>query len=74
MSEQTSNLVEISALWKNTSKNGDTYLSGYMGSSKLLVLKNQFKSKDNEPDYRVYVAPNPKNQQRDETGGDNAPF
>jgi uncharacterized protein (DUF736 family) len=57
MSDQKSNLCEIFALWKNTSKNGDTYLSGTMGNSKILVLKNTRKEADNQPDYRVFVAP-----------------
>lgn len=57
MSDQKeSNLVEIFALWKNTSKSGETYLSGRLGSSRVLVLKNNYKENDNQPDYRVFVA------------------
>lgn len=57
MSDQKeSNLVEIFALWKNTSKSGETYLSGKLGSSRVLVLKNNYKENDNQPDYRVFVA------------------
>jgi len=59
MSDQK--LCEIFALWKNTSKNGDTYLSGTMGNSKILVLKNNNKEKENQPDYRVFVAPKENN-------------
>ena len=56
MSDQKeNNLVEIFALWKNTSKSGETYLSGKMGNSRVLVLKNNYKETDNQPDYRVYV-------------------
>ena len=53
-----SNLVEVCALWKQESKAGDMYLSGSLSkNTKVLVLKNSFKAKDNEPDYRIYLAP-----------------
>lgn len=56
MSEQKeSNLTEIFALWKNTSKSGETYLTGKLGNARLLVLKNNYKEADNQPDYRVFV-------------------
>lgn len=62
-----SNLVEMCALWKQESKSGDTYLSGSLNkNTKVLVLKNNFKSKDSEPDYRVYFAPKPRDT---ESGG-----
>lgn len=60
--KQESNLTEIAALWKNESKSGEMYLGGYLGNSKLLILKNNYKEKENEPDYRVYVAPKAKTE------------
>lgn len=68
MAEQKeSKLVELFALWKNTSQSGETYLSGNLGNnSKVLVLKNNRKEEgDNQPDYRVFVAP----KERDSNGG-----
>lgn len=62
--QQQSNLCEIFALWKNTSKNGDTYLTGTMGNSRILVFKNNQKEAENQPDYRVFVA----TKSRDENG------
>ena len=32
-----------------------------MGNSKILVLKNNNKEKENQPDYRVFVAPKENN-------------
>ena len=65
-----SNLVEVCALWKQESKSGDTYLSGSLSkNTKVLVLKNSFKSKDNEPDYRIYLAPKLRDGQAPEGGG-----
>ena len=67
MSDQKeSNLIEIFALWKNTSKNGDTYLTGKMGNARVIVLKNNFKDADNQSDYRVFVS---KNEQENNGGG-----
>jgi len=67
MAEQReSKLVELFALWKNTSQSGETYLSGNLGNSKVLVLKNNRKEQgDNQPDYRVFVAP----KERDQNNG-----
>ena len=67
MAEQReSKLVELFALWKNTSQSGETYLSGNLGNSKVLVLKNNRKEPgDNQPDYRVFVA----HKERDQNSG-----
>ena len=56
--QKENNLVEIFALWKNTSKSGETYLTGKMGNGRVLVLKNNYKEADNQPDYRVYITKN----------------
>jgi len=48
-------LISFGGLWKNTSKSGKTYLSGYFGDAKLMIFPNK---SDNEkaPDYKVYIA------------------
>jgi|TARA_Y100000310_G_scaffold124782_1_gene123585 uncharacterized protein (DUF736 family) len=66
-----SNLVEVCALWKQESKAGDMYLSGSLSkNTKVLVLKNSFKAKDNEPDYRVYLAPKDRKPEGETGGGE----
>ena len=69
-------LIEIAVLWKNKSKKGEIYLSGYLGNAILLVFKNQFKEKDNQPDYKVYVAPKKNKDKNNLTSRDdsNIPF
>jgi len=52
---QKSNLLEITGLWANKSKNGETYYSGYMGKSAILIFKNQYKTEDKHPDLRMFV-------------------
>lgn len=55
-------LVKIGALWVGADKKGNPQLTGKMGDARLLVLKNNFKERDNQPDYVVYVT---KNERRD---------
>ena len=49
--------TRLTGLWKNKDKNGKTYLSGSLGLARLLVLPNDFKKKDSDPDYTVLLVP-----------------
>lgn len=51
-------MIQISGMWVNHTKDGEMYLSGYMGNAKLLLFKNKY-SQDNEnaPQWVLYVAP-----------------
>ena len=52
-----SDLIKVGGLWKNQDKNGNDYFSGYFTyGTKLLVMTNSYKDKDNDPDYMVYIA------------------
>jgi len=53
-------MIKITSLWKNKSKSGTEYLSGYLGDSKIMVFPNGYKKEDKHPDYVVYIAPNKK--------------
>ncbi len=55
--------VELGALWKRKAKSdGQVYLAGHLKVGdgdeaqqvKVVVFSNKNKSKDNQPDYRVY--------------------
>ena len=49
-------LVKIGGLWKNKDKNGNDYFSGnFTYGTKMLVMTNTFKDKENAPDYMVYI-------------------
>ena len=49
-------LVKIGGLWKNQDKNGNDYFSGnFTYGTKMLVMSNTFKDKENDPDYMVYI-------------------
>lgn len=53
--------TRLTGLWKNTGKDGKTFLSGNLsGVARLLVLPNSHKRAETDPDYHVYVVPNEK--------------
>ena len=58
-------MIEVSGLWLNKDKNGNQYMSGSCGKVKYLVMKNTFKTEgSNEPDYRLLVAENTKEEDK----------
>lgn len=62
--------TKLTGLWKNTNKQGQTFLSGSLGLAKLLVLPNGFKKNDKDPDYlAVLVTPEKKAQTDAPLGG-----
>jgi len=63
MENEKSSMLEITGLWANKSKNGDTYYSGYMGKSAILIFKNNYKTEDKHPDLRMFVAEGKKKEE-----------
>lgn len=56
-----SKFVEVGALWIRE-KNGKQYLSGKLkvalaANSPLIIFKNDYKNKENQPDYKVSGLP-----------------
>ncbi len=60
-------MIKITGLWKGKDKKGNPYFSGYMGNAKVLIFKNTYKEKDNQPDYNMFIAP--KKEQAQGSGG-----
>ncbi len=59
-----SDLIKLGGLWEGKDKNGNKYFSGGLTyGTKLLVMSNSFKEKENEPDYIVYIAKKEKEQE-----------
>ena len=57
-------LIKIGGLWEGKDKNGNKYFSGsFTYGTKLLVMSNSFKEKDNEPDYIVYLTKKEKQEE-----------
>lgn len=57
-------MTKLTGVWKNTDKNGNTYLSGSLTPiTNLLIMPNSFKKDgDKSPDYFVYLAPREKQE------------
>ena len=58
--KKDNSFIEISGLWEGKTKAGDVYLSGYMGSAKIMIFRNTYKDKENQPDYKLFVTKNEK--------------
>ena len=65
-----SDLHEFIALWENTSKNGETYMTGRLGNARVVFFRNGHKDKDSQPDWRGYTTP-PKNREQESNGNGN---
>ena len=63
-----STMVKITGLWQNEDKKGNKYLSGSMGSAKVLIFKNNYKEQDKHPDYIMYLAPQKKKEEKSDDG------
>lgn len=56
-------MVSLCGLWIKKDKNGNTYMTGKLGSANIMVMKNKYKKEDKHPDYKILVAnPKPKNE------------
>lgn len=64
--DKENQLIELAALWLNEAKDGSKYMSGKINGLNVLVFKNKFKEKDNQPDYRIYLAKAEKKEASDE--------
>lgn len=50
-------MLNITGLWENTSKAGETYYSGNLGNVKILVYKNNKKEPGSkQPDWNLCIA------------------
>lgn len=55
--------IELMALWEQTSRAGNTYLTGKLGSARIIAFRTTNKRNDREPDWRIYVeAPKPREE------------
>jgi len=58
-----SEMVKLTGLWKQKDKEGKSFLTGNLNPiSKVLVLQNNYKKNDTEPDYFLYLTQNEKKQ------------
>lgn len=71
-------MQELGAIWKRKSKKGDTYLSGILnmpwGKMKIVCFLNDKKTKDNQPDFRMFLSEDERPRQEDVAGRDDMGF
>lgn len=49
-------MIQLSGMWVNFTKDGEQYLTGYMGNAKLVMFKNKYSSEnENAPQWILYV-------------------
>jgi len=49
-------MINVMGLWENTDKNGNKYLTGNLGSVRVLIFRNTYKKGEREPDYNLSVS------------------
>lgn len=58
-------MINIGGLWKHKSKkDGKSYLQGSINGAKLLVFPNQNKTKENQPDYNMFLVEKEKQEDK----------
>jgi hypothetical protein len=67
--EGKTSLLRVMGLWENTDKRGNKYLSGNIGSLRVMIFSNSFKQGEREPDYILYVS----QRSQDERSGGQTP-
>ena len=61
--------ISLGGLWANQMKDGSTYFSGSLGQGKIVIFPNGYKTKDTDPDYKMYLTP----KQKKEDSSNSAP-
>lgn len=55
-------MVRLMGLYKHKTENS-VYVTGKLGSARIVILKNEYKDSDTSPDYIMYIkSNNPENQ------------
>ena len=63
----SSHLIRLTGLWRSESRQGDTFLAGNISpTSKLLILPNNRKQRESDPDWIAYLAPPEERQDREQ--------
>jgi len=57
--------VRLTGLWKNEGQDGKPYLAGSLGGGRMMVFPNERKTKEQDPDFVVYLVP----AEKKENGG-----
>ena len=50
-------MMKVTGLWANKARDGKTYLSGTLGSMRVLIFPNLYKEEEKHPSHIMYFAP-----------------
>lgn len=64
-------IIQVTGLWENIDKTGNTYYRGTMGRCAIFIFKNKNKRNDNDPDYYLNFAKVKPRESRDQNAVSN---
>lgn len=68
-------MIELTGLWEKRDKNGNTFFVGSLGGTSVMIFKNNKKSKDSQPDWRVYLSEREfEKKSQEQSSDDELPF
>ena len=60
-----SEIINITGMWKNKSKDGTEYLKGSLGYADIMIFPNKNRQNDKSPHYTLCMAPKKKKEDED---------
>jgi len=48
-------MLKLCGLWKNKKHDGELFLAGNLGGTRVVVMANKFKSEDTHPDWIIFL-------------------
>ena len=69
-------LLPVTGLWVHEDKNGEKYFAGSLrkGGIKVLIFKNAYAEKENDPQYKMYFAPAGERRKEQPAQDEDLPF
>jgi len=57
--------IKLTGLWKNQLEDGTEFLTGTLGSARISIWPNGYKTEDKHPDLNMYLEERPKKERVD---------
>lgn len=61
-------MIQLAALWKKESREGQLYYQGKLGNGRLLLFENNRKENEKQPDLILYIVQDASGQQKGDSG------
>lgn len=66
-------LIKITGLWLNRTKDGRDYFSGRFGDARILIFENRERASDKMPTHTLFIAPSMAKVQQDQGSRQESP-